>query len=185
MYIAVYGIVEYKMIGAHYGNKIMEEKQKIMNYLEKNPHCLKDTNKKITKVAFQEIMSEFMVDRKTSLHSFIAMCKFYKQNVIIVNKNTYMEFIVSPEEIPVIFIGKTTGKNDTFYEIDLDTTHTKIDGIKNTKWLIENTEKPLKGIGTYSVLELQYIIQKLQIRLDDHKYKKMELYELIIHCVCA
>ena len=184
MYIAMYGYDEYTLITNHTGNKELEEKQKIMDYfVVKNRGKLRSANKKISKVKFQEMVSELMVDRKITLSVLILFVLFYDIDVLIVNKKTYMEFssLDSGENKSVFIIHRN---NDKEYEIDLDTNNEKISNIVDNYLKMECESKALKGISCYTVNELKEIYEKIS---DDKteitsqtKLSKTDIYNSIL-----
>ena len=66
LFIALYGYKEYNQIDNHYSNVEMVEKQKLMELMKKSPNMMKTSDRKITKVLSQEIMSDFMTNKKTT-----------------------------------------------------------------------------------------------------------------------
>ena len=166
-------------IGTKYKMKELEEKQKIIKLIQQNPHCMKSTNFKITNIAIQEIMSDLMTDKKTSLQSFIALCILYKVHIIIVNEAnpTYIEY--NPDksiELPIHIINRTI---DGFYNIDTDTKAEGIQKVRDTMIRLESYEKPFKGISTYKVVDLEEFAEKLELDLENTKFKKPELFQKI------
>ena len=178
-FIAGNGYKEFINIGTKYKVKELEEKQKIIKLIQINPYCMKSTNFKITNIAIQEIMSDLMTDKKTSLQSFIALCILYKVHIIIVNEAnpTYIEY--NPDtsiELPIYIINRTI---DGFYNLDTDTRPEGIQQIRDTMIRLESYDKPLKCISTYKVVDLEKFAEKLELDLENTKYKKPELFQKI------
>jgi hypothetical protein len=65
IYMAIHGFNEYSQIARNYGVAELNEKQKISEYISKNPELFKHTNHKLTKVLLKEIMSDFMTNQKS------------------------------------------------------------------------------------------------------------------------
>jgi hypothetical protein len=61
-YVVNKGEAEYEMIGNRYKNAEIEEKQKMIDFIKKNPDAIKSSFK-ITGVKMKEIMSELMMDK--------------------------------------------------------------------------------------------------------------------------
>ena len=181
IYIAVYGYSEYNTIKNHYSNKEMEERQKIIDYLKKNPALIKQSNIKITKIAFQEMLSDLMINKKITLNILILLCIYYNINVFIVNEYTYMEFSVINEILdkPTYIIYKNKNKE---YAIDLDISVEKLNNIKNTYFKIESFEKPLKTISKYTTNELKEILK--QLNLKDEMINNLKLKTDIYNFIC-
>jgi hypothetical protein len=51
--------------------------------------------------------------------------------------------------------------------------------IRNSTFLIENNEKPLKSIGSYKVDELIQYAKLFGVYNDHEKYKKNELHDIV------
>ena len=64
IFILHFGYNEYLQVNRNYGIKELEVKQKIIEYLNKTPGVLKQTNYKITKASVQEILSDFLTSQK-------------------------------------------------------------------------------------------------------------------------
>ena len=140
---------------------------------------MKSTNMKLSNIAIQEIMSDLMTNKKTSLQSFIILCILYKVYIIIVNEAnpTYIEYTPDiSKELPIHIINRTI---DGFYNIDIDTRLDKIQKIRDTMIRLESYDKPFKGISTYKVVDLEKFAEKLELDLENTKYKKPELFQKI------
>ena len=204
MYIATYGYGDYLSIGTKYKNKEIEKKQEMIDIIKKNPLILKSTPRKITNVAIQEIMAELMIDKKTTMNSFFAMCVLNKLHVYIIDTSTktFLEFGQTNqtneqnktneqnEEDPTIqdntylFYRSIEG----FYSIDLDyadsSTDPKIIDQLTPLFELEHGPKPMKSISNYKVDELETISKKLGLWSDAKKYKKQDLYqEIFVKCI--
>lgn len=174
MFIAVHGYDEYVLINNHYGNKELDEKQKIIEFIKTGPKILKTTNYKVTNVLIQEILSDLMVNNKTSLNTLIAMVCFYKRRVYIAStKNTYLQFI--PEntlELDPILIYMNEDGNYGVHDGSMPP--------MDSYYLLEHYNKPLKAVSSYKTGELHEIAMNL--RLNEAEYlglKKPELYEML------
>ena len=198
-YIAKYEYGDYLAIGTKYKNKEIEKKQELINMIRKTPAMLKGGTRKITNVAIQEILAELMIDKKTSMQSFYAICVLYKLQVFMVDvsTNTYMNIGVEDSNDKFIVyrseslnsissksdhnMGRRQPSKDGMYSIDLDTTQSKIDKITADMLEIESGHKPIKGISSYKVDELEAMANKIGICFSDSKMKKPELYALILN----
>jgi hypothetical protein len=174
MFIAIYGYDEYVLINNHYGNKEIDEKQKIIEFIKTGPKILKTTNYKVTNVLIQEILSDLMVNNKTSLNTLISMVCFYKRRVYIAStKNTYLQFIPENtiEADPILIYMNDDGN----YGI-----HDGVMPSLELRYLLEHYNKPLKAVSSYKTGELHEIAMKL--RLSEAEYlglNKPELYEML------
>lgn len=174
LYISHYGYAEYLAIGNKYMNAEFVEKAKIMEYLKSNKNILKTINKKITLGAAQEVMSELITNKKTSLLAINAFAAYYKKNILIENtmNGTYIEYIydtdVTDEQwIHLKYI--TRGR----YGI------CEIRPISKTGIRIEYPDKPLHGVSIYKVAELNALAASIPAVANDPEksaWKKNELY---------
>ena len=171
------GEAEYEMIGNRYKNTEIDEKQKMIDFIKKNPDAIKSSFK-ITAVKMKEIMSELMMDTKTSWTAFLAMCVYYKFNAIVCYKKTYLDFFVKGAENTHLFHRDDSGhiSVDTC-ELDED----EIKDIRNSKiHLGQNPEKPLKAVSHYKMEDLTEIAEKLGVTCGQNKWKKADWYDAII-----
>ena len=153
--------------------------------MKKTPTAMKNTNHKITNIMCQEIISELIIVKPSSLLTIFAFIAYYKKYVIIVNGNTHMFFsftksndwndTMTNEQYENIVILEY--KNSDF-GIELEVTKEKIENIMQNTLRLESIEKPLKSISSYKVTELENIASVLQIKLET-SVKKTELYEII------
>uniref|UniRef100_A0A6C0D6Q9 Uncharacterized protein n=1 Tax=viral metagenome TaxID=1070528 RepID=A0A6C0D6Q9_9ZZZZ len=171
LYIAHYGYEQYLAIGNKYMNAEFVEKAKIMEYLKSNKNVLKNINKKITLGAAQEIMSELITNKKTSLLSINAFAAYYKKNILIENtmNGSYLEYIYDTDE-PWIHIKYITRGRYGICEIF---------PIVKTGIHVEYPDKPLRGISTYKVSELNELAASIPSIANDparSSWKKPDLY---------
>ena len=179
VFIAGKSYQEFLAIESKYKNKELDEKQKIIEFIKKTPSCMKSSNMKLSNVAIQVIMSEIMINKKTTLLSFMAFCMFYKICILIVNEAnpTYIEYNpITSIELPIHIINRTI---DGFYNIDTNSKLDKIQKIRDTMIRLESYEKPFKGISTYKVVDLEEFAEKLGLDLENTKWKKPDLFQKI------
>ena len=181
MYIHHYGYEHYLAIGNKYTNVEMVEKQKIMEHIKSSKYSFKNMNRKITLGTTQEIMSELMTNSKTSLLALHALSLYYKVNVYVENtiNGTYLEYIFDKESPSDkwVFLKYTDRKKYGLVESE---------PVKPNGILIESHDKPLRGISTYKVVELNAIADKLPAICKDELYatwKKPELYGKLWHAL--
>jgi hypothetical protein len=183
IFISVYGYTEYETIGRCYSNREISEKQNIMEFIKKNPKSLKNMDKKITKAMTQEILSDIMSNKKTTLDVLPAFALFYKKNIIILNeknKNIYLKInLVEDTKEYVLLIKNKKGG----FGLDPDTSSEKIQNIFDTKFCLEHYNKPLKAISNYKSDELNSIGEMMGLDINI-KLKKQELYNEICKLTC-
>jgi len=203
VFISCYGYNEYHLIGNRFSNKELEVKQDMIRYFTENPKHLKNSNHKVTNGLIQEISAELMINKKSSLLECIAFSIFFKKHLYIVNNNTYLTFTfgnmidseMTSDNVVIINYdsseknqntdslqkpkqSKCYNKNINEYGIDLEPTIEKIESIRQEKVLLEHYEKPLKGMSTYKVYELEDMARKLQM-ISTVSLNKTELYKAV------
>lgn len=171
IYIAHYGYDTYMNIRNKYMNVEFLEKSNIMEYLKANKNILKNINKKITQNSRQEIMSDLLTNKKTAFLTINAFAVYYKTNIVIENtlNNTYIEFVYDDEAKWIHLKYITRGR----YGIS------EIRPIANLGIKVDWADKPLMGISTYKVSELDELASKIPSVENDpqrHSWKKPELY---------
>jgi len=181
LFIIHFGYKEYKEVQRNYGVMELEVKKKIGEFISVNPHAMKTANIKITKGGVQEILSELLTSQKeTSMNCLMAILVYYKFNVIILNstKTLSLEYISNKDEsLPTYVLYKDTYNK---YKVNVNQlTEDEINTIRETTICLENYAKPMRGISSYKVSELEDIAMKMGIYNQTKKYKKTDLYEEI------
>ena len=183
LFISEHGYDEYQMIVKNHISRELEEKQKMIDFIKKTPHVLKECNIKVTNVMIQEILSDLMLDKKSNIMLLLAMMVYYKKHVYLYKDHMYYKLTYNAEEPTLettILIHYT---KDNQYGIDLEITQQKIDELDNNRIKLDHFQKPIKGVSTYKMDELHEIADKLGIN-GYEKWKKSELYSKIIEtCV--
>ena len=178
-YAAHHGEAEYWLIGNKYKNAEISEKQKVIEFVQKDKAAFKTAYPKLTNVKIQEIMSELMLDKKTSLQTFMALCVFYKFHAIITCKNTYLEFtptLCNTDVTTFLFIRS----DDGHFSLKQLETKADIDSIKSTHIRIESDpEKPLKAASNYKMEDLKQMVEIIGIEPGE-KWKKADYYESLL-----
>jgi hypothetical protein len=192
LYILKYGYNDYLQIEHNYGVKELEEKQHISKFMKENTARIKNTNYKLTNVAIQEVLSEFLTPQKeTSLLCLIVMIVFYNINVLIINEQTkcMLEFWCNKDRIPNI--NETADENDALTYVLYKTENGKyklqyenigsfqINDLKEKYVVLESYNKYLKAASAYKVEALENIAKKFGVFDETKKYKKADLYELV------
>ena len=261
IFISFYGWKEYEYIGKKYANRELDEKKKIMENIKKSPSIMKETNIKVTNVMIQEILSDLLLNKKTSLNTFLAFVSYYKKRVFIVKKNTYLlftynntgfvgeeeskteprrenhrlvgestqetqEFVGEEEsktepiretlesktkEFVIIYYNEETksyglykeciSSNSVVFDSRVSRLSSVCDSASSTnsirdseptpsllqdtvkdiienKFLLSSISKPLKGVSTYKVCEIEEIAKKINL-VWDPAIKKNDLYNLV------
>jgi hypothetical protein len=144
------------------------------------PSYKKGTTQKLTNVQLQEIMSDLMTNRKTSLLTIYALSVYYKISITLVKDRMYHEYVLSEEvHAEEMFIHFRHGK----YGIYLEESPLVVN--KSEMFRFEHIHKPLRGISTYKIADLENLFVKyVRNGLEDEtafkKWKKGELYDLLL-----
>ena len=191
IFVFVYGYSDYLMVGSKYGNRELEEKQKMISYFKTNPKLLKSTNHKITLGQIQEIHAEYLsVQNETTLLGVLGLSVFYNIRILLVDtfKNTYLDFHMTENstssKICVLYKNKGI-RGKTKYMLDMSTTDDMIDTIQKTMLCLDSYQRPLRAVSTYKVSELEEICKLLGLVNDPttKRLKKDEIYNKIVeHC---
>ena len=185
VFFGVFGMKEYSAIHKK-ANREMEEKQKIIEFIQKNPEKIKKSNHKTTKTMMQEIMSELLSNREISIQSLIVFSVFYKTNIYLIKKNVYCVFKCCDGDEPVanVFIFESmTKKAKKSYSVEFagdgDKTASMIRSIEQNCFFIENIKKTLKAASFYKVSCLEKIASKFNMDVAKYKTKK-DLYDALL-----
>lgn len=171
-YVAIEGIVKYNMIGPH---KFQEEKDYKINTVAKL-RGIKDTlkSKKISLNAAENELVNAPEVGATSIRALSVLCQI---SVIYKIGNAFYNFSVDTDK-PTILIEKLD-KNHKLY---LGDASTLCDKIINGCFEID-PKKPMRGITTFTLGDLQQICMKLDIETQNESGKpklKRVLYDEII-----
>jgi hypothetical protein len=168
LYVSKYGHSEYESIGHGYSNIEINEKQKIIEYVKKNPSIAK------TKVMAQEIMSDLMTNKRTSLLVLPAFAAFYNKRIIVTKQNKFYIDIRTNNEFDTLHLIKNDKGN---YGINYS--------IPNVTTLIQlnSYDRPLSAISTYKIGDLTELAMRVGIDTTT-KRNKSELYqEITLKCI--
>ena len=191
----VYGEQEYAMITSKHGNRILEEKKKIMEHFQKSPKTLKQSTTKFTNDRIQETMSEFMCTKNCS--SFLetsAYALYYNLSIIIVDEQKHTYLIFKNKETPsdniCVLIVNRNNNVDNHKQLNrvgiqekkryklLQSVDFNI-SILDSYVCLEQFDKPLKAMTHYKKIgELHEIANKLSVHMEP-KMKKQEIYNLL------
>ena len=152
-----------------YLNKFTTEKKYKLEIIPKLRE-IKDLLKS-QKVKIAEIEDELANKQKITLKTLKALCIINKISLIIIKNRTYIEFMYGDK----IHILEEVNKRYGYYINN----STKIEEIRNF-YRLEDYEKKIKSISSYTVKDLQEIAKKLEINLVNNMgktLKKTELYE--------
>jgi len=205
LFISINGIKEYQYLTGRYTNRIVDEKQKLVNFLKLNETSIKPFLKKnkITGVSMKMIMSGILSNEPVDFKCVILYCYYYKINITFVysdkhvyftvvgneeedqnNSNMYyIEFSLPPPHIHHTQSNHPPAAADKKYKYSILTDEEKIKQSK-TYFYIENVEKPINAMASYKINELSAIAEELGLSVGGdketgNKMKKNDLYKLI------
>jgi hypothetical protein len=140
---------------------------------------------KMAKLKRTEIEDEFVNCPKLSIKGIEALCRINNINMFFIWENKYCE-IISNDETPTFVIIEKKTDIDPTYGIpagDTENTQSIINQYRKSHWKVDNPHKILKSIGSYKLIELQNICEKLQIPIlrNGKKKTKKILYDDILH----
>lgn len=180
LYIINYGYNDFQQITRNHRVKQIEIQSQVIDKIQKDKNCMKNTNFKFTNVAIQELTSDLMtITKAINYNTALSLCVLYNINIYIIDnsKGVYIKLISNTEiELPTYAIYRE--KLNT-YSVDIEVlTADKITALENLICL-ESYLRPLKTISNYKIVELTELASKFKLLEDNKKYKKQELYELV------
>ena len=195
MYIAQYGVGEFRQIGNKYMNKEIEEKVRVMEFLGANRSLQKSM--KMSVATGQEIMGDLMTNRQTTLSMIPAFAMYYQSIIWLVSEDskTYLEFLpkgmdVVSDDTPihVLYRSNRTYKEKPLPEYTVETQSSSeayLAHIRKTCVKLDSAVKPLKGIGSYKMGDLEILFDTLGVVATDNgqKWKKGDLYSAVLRHV--
>lgn len=174
-YIMKNGEHEYDMI---YNRNVVTEKKIKIEYVEKM-RTDKPLLKQYKFASLSNIESNLVNDHKININTFLSLCVLEKLNVIYIKRNTYFELKMNDTDVVYIVYNLENHRNG--YEVNINN---KAETLCESRFKLDNIDKPIKSISAYKVDELVNICKKLQIEVVDKETNKSrnkkELYELIV-----
>jgi len=180
LYIINYGYNDFQQITRNHRVKQLEIQSQVIDNIQKDKNCMKNTNFKFTNVAIQELISDLLtITKAINYNTALSLCVFYNINIYIIDnsKGVYIKLISNTEiELPTYAIYR---EKLNIYSVDIEAlTADKITALENLICL-ESYSRPLKTISNYKIVELTELANKFKLLEEDKKYKKQELYELV------
>ena len=126
---------------------------------------------KIYKLSLNKVEDQLLNDKKISLEAFFALSLLFSLNIFYIWNNKFFEF--NCNENSDIYIINNHNNNITVED------NSKLEFYKNNLFYIENLNKPLKSVTSYSKDELLDIAKKLGIDNIQSKITKKDIYEKI------
>lgn len=138
--------------------------------------CIEDlrlfkTKLKTYKLCLNRVEDQLLNHKKINLEAFFALSLLFSLNIFYVWNNKFFEFNCN-ENSDIYIINNNN--NNIIIEDD-----NKIEFYKNNLFYVENLNKPLKSITSYSKDQLIDIAKKLSIDNIPSKITKKDIYEKI------
>ena len=169
VFISVYGLTEYKLIGTKYDNREWEEKNKIRATYMTKPKELQTTNQKITLGSAKEMLSEYMTGGKTTLLGLIGMSVYYKIAIYLFDdvKKIYLSFVPQSTDHPECILFKTSHDKCFGCGYELYSGEKSLETLCEESFGLESYQKPLRAISTYKRAELNTLAENHGISFHD------------------
>jgi hypothetical protein len=174
-YVMMHGAFKYEQLANRFTAEQDGKRDQIIGLRDKGK-ALKQTTG--LKFAASTIEGDIMSPR-ISLHTFQVLVHLNSLNAVFVNpaNRVYAEFISDAvSDKPVYIIERSTPKQMVMTMTPA--TETQLTSIRETHYRIENVQKPIKSVSSYTVAELTEMCHQLKIQLKP-KMKKQELYDEI------
>jgi hypothetical protein len=179
--VAHHGEAAYWVIGNKYKNVELEEKQKVIQWMQANKANIRASTPKIKQTQIQEISSKLMLDAQTDWETFHILCMYYNIRVILLFGNTYMDFTNSRHSMD----GRHSMDTKTFVFHRSPEGYIRIPEDQDQDLDLENkiridylAAKPMKAPANYTLPVLLEMATTLDIQLDG-KPKKADWYTAI------
>ena len=178
IYISVYGLTEYKLIGSKFANVEWTEKNNIRLSFMTTPKILQTTNQKVTLGNIQEMMSEYMTGGKTTLLGLIGMAVYYKIPIYLFDfvKKTHLKFIPETVERLPCILSKSFQKYELYNGTD------DLEQLCKSSFCLESFQRPLRPLSSYKRAELNEIGKSHGFTISvskDQLYKELSEYLVI------
>jgi len=128
---------------------------------------------KTYKLRLNIVEDQLLNSKKINLEAFFALSLLYNLNIFYVWNNKFFEFICSDNSD--IYIINNVNDN-----IVIEDNNSKLDYYKENLFNIENLNKPLKSVTSYTKDDLLTIAKKLNIDNIPSKITKKDIYEKIL-----
>ena len=175
-YIIQNGVSSYELI---HKNEFREEKSHkiaMVGKVRENKELLKKHKWKRRQIE-DELVNQKRISRKV----FLCLCAMHDINACLINERMAYMFTSSDSSSDVQILNKTEAGYEIFIGT-LEERQRKLNACRDTCWCIDSLSKPLRGISSYRIKDLQEICCKLNLSIyndENKKRKKSDLYQLI------
>ena len=118
------------------------------------------------------VVNNLCYENCITLHTLAALSFMFNKSIFYSNNNIYCT------------LNKTISNDNSYYIVTQDReiyiiSKERLSLLKETKFHLEDITRPFYSITYYKLDELRKIVNELNIELEDRKYCKKELYEII------
>lgn len=119
------------------------------------------------------VVNNLCYDNCITLHTLAALSFMFNKSIFYSNNNIYCT------------LNKTISNETSYYIVTQDReiyiiSKERLSLLKETKFQLEDITRPFYSITYYKLDELRKIVNELNLELEDRKYCKKELYEIIV-----
>jgi hypothetical protein len=177
-YIIKNGLSAYEMVHGDGYKDSFEQKIDLVYKVRENKELLKKYKWKRN-----AIEDQLVNHTEITLSAFMCICAIQKLNIVYIDSKKIYTLIDNIDDLSsnLNIIEKTSKGYALFLGTNEEKYKKYTDNITKL-WKLDNLHKPLRGISSYKVKELQEICRKLQLDiLNDNKTKKTKkvLYQMI------
>jgi hypothetical protein len=160
-YILLYGFDKYNLNSNYEFKTEKQFKIEIIDKLRENK-----THIKLLKYKLLDLENDLVHEKTISLKMFHVLCFLFNKSVLYVNDKIYYDFNYGDNYSLIYYLD-----NNPKLFINNDNNLDLINNIKKTHILI-NPAKPIKGITSYKIKELQDMAIRLDIDINNNLNKK-------------
>jgi len=175
LYFFEFDYNSYVMLGKNTYSFEMKEKTKLIKNIKERKKELKHFKIKIT-----DIEADLLYNKQMKVSTFFILLilkninfLYYTENLIYQwNSGNDKTFILKHNTIDNIYTNEDKALTDEYFEL-----------LQESRLLVDNLKKPIKGLSYYKVNDLKEICEKLKINIMKNakkSFSKKELYEKII-----
>ena len=172
-YILKFGFEKYELLGSSVFQEEKSIKLELIQHVKAKTKMLKEIyNFKRLDVCESELLNEEMISLKT----FHVLCIIHNINILYINDKMYCKLYLYDDDGEDAFIIQKIG-DDYVYEVD--PRKEIVTNYMETKFEINNYDKPIKSVSSYKLQELKDIAEEIKLPSSDLQLKKVELYNKI------
>ena len=117
------------------------------------------------------VINNLCYEENITLHTLFTLCKYFNMNMIFYNNGLYYYSINNTETEKVHVVNH---KKDIYISKQENIEH-----IIENNYELSDLMKPIYSSSKYTLKELNELSENMKIQLNDKKYKKQELYDIL------